>query len=368
MKKIILIFSLLLLVFACSKSEDEPTKSDNNYDKTALLTNWADNIIVPSFVNYQSKINDLVTSSNNFTTTPTEANLVVLRNSWVETYKAFQYVTIYDFGKAEALDFKEMTNIYPTDVVGINTNIISGNYNLTLLSQYSKQGLPALDYLINGLNTTDSAIVAFYSTNANATNYKKYLKDIINIMKSNADAIVTNWNSGYRNQYISNTEKTVTGSINITTNNFVKNLEKDIRTSKIGFPAGLFSGGATKPQNVEAFYKNDISKILLNEALKASQDFFNGKKFNATSTGPSLKLYLDFIKNNQQLSDLINVQYTEVFAANNLLNNSFSQQISSDNSKMLVANDVLQKGVRYTKLDMMQALSISIDYVDSDGD
>ena len=37
----------------------------------------------------------------------------------------------------------------------------AGGYNLTLLSQFDKQGFPALDYLINGLGTTDAAIVTF---------------------------------------------------------------------------------------------------------------------------------------------------------------------------------------------------------------
>ena len=366
MKKIILIFSLLLLVFACSKSED--VQLDKNYDKTALLTNWADNIIVPSFVNYQSKVNDLVASSNAFTTTPTQANLDILRNSWVETYKAFQYVAIFNFGKAEEISLNEKTNTYPTDILGINTNIISRNYDFNNLSQNTKQGLPALDYLINGLSSTNLEIVGFYTTNSNATNYKKYLNELVTKMKSNADAIVSDWNISYRNQFIANTGSTVTGSVNITSNSFVKNLEKDIRTSKIGFPAGIFSGGLLKPQNIEALYKNDISKILLNESLKASQDFFNGKKFDGTATGSSLKSYLDFVKNNQQLSDLINAQYTKIFAANNFLNNNFSTQITSDNSKMISAYDVLQQNVVYTKLDMMQALSIKIGYSDNDGD
>ncbi len=366
MKKIISIISILLLLFACSKSDD--TQQDNKYDKTALLTNWADNIIVPSFVNYQSKVNDLVASSNTFTTSPTETNLVILRNSWVETYKAFQYVAIFNFGKAEEISLNEKTNTYPTDVPGINANISSGNYDFNNLTQYTKQGLPALDYLINGLSSTDLEIVGFYSTNSNATNYKKYLNDLVIKMKSNSELIVSDWNISYRNQYIANTGSTVTGSVNITSNSFVKNLEKDIRTSKIGFPSGIFSGGVLKPQNIEALYKNDISKILLNESLKASQDFFNGKKFNETVIGPSLKSYLDFVKNNQQLSDLINAQYTKVFAANNFLNNNFSTQITSDNSKMISAYDLLQQNVVYTKLDMMQALNISIGYSDNDGD
>ena len=35
---------------------------------------------------------------------------------------------------------------------------------------------------------------------------------------------------------------------------------------------------------------------------------------------------------------------------------------------MIAAYDALQQNVIYTKVDMMQALNVTIDYVDSDGD
>jgi hypothetical protein len=55
-------------------------------------------------------------------------------------------------------------NTYPTNV-RIEANISTSAYNLTLLSQFDKQGFPALDYLINGLSTTDAGIVNYYSIN-----------------------------------------------------------------------------------------------------------------------------------------------------------------------------------------------------------
>ena len=76
MKKTILFLSFITLFFACSKNEDESVKTDNNYNRTALLTNWANNIIVPSYVNYQAKMQILLTDINSFNTTPTVSNLV----------------------------------------------------------------------------------------------------------------------------------------------------------------------------------------------------------------------------------------------------------------------------------------------------
>lgn len=370
MKKIVFILSLIALFVACSSEGGNNTDGDN-YNRTALLTNWADNIIVPSYVNYQAKVQILVTDTNNFVAIPTEANLQTVRASWLEAYKGYQYISIYNLGKAEEINLTMASNTYPTNTIGIESNISSGSYDLGLLSQYDKQGFPALDYLINGLGTNDTSIVGFYATNANAVNYKQYLTAVVSKLKTNIDAVVTDWNSNFRNSYVANNGTSVSSSVNKTTNLFVKNLEKDIRTGKLGIPAGVFSSGVKYPEKVEGYYKNDISKELLNVSIQASQDFFNGKHFNSTTTGEGLKTYLDYlnaVRNDQKLSDIINNQFTTVFSVNTALANSFSEQVNTDNSKMIATYDALQQNVIYAKLDMMQALNITIDYVDGDGD
>lgn len=370
MKKILLILGFIALIFACS-SNDSNNSSGDNYDRTALLTNWADNIIIPGYVNYQVKVQLLVTATTTFVTTPTEVNLQALRASWLEAYKAYQYIAMYNLGKAEEINLNVASNTYPTNVTGIESNMSSGSYDLSLLSQLDKQGFPALDYLINGLGGNDALIVGFYTTNANAANYKQYLAAVTARLKTNADVVVNDWNSGFRNSFVTNNGTSVSSSVNKTANLFVKNLEKDIRTGKLGIPAGVFSGGVKYPEKVEAYYKNDVSKELLNVAIQASQDFFNGKHFNTATTGVSLKSYLDHlgaVKNGSKLSDIINNQFTAIYTASNVLNSSFSQQINADNLKMIGTYDALQQNVIYAKLDMMQALKITIDYVDSDGD
>ena len=371
MKKTLLILSFIAFIIACSSNGGDDNTGGDNYDRTALLTNWADNIIIPSYVNYQTKVQTLVSSTATFVATPTEANLQTVRTSWLEAYKGYQYISMYNLGKAEEINLNGASNTYPTSTVGIESNISSGTYNLSLLSQFDKQGFPALDYLINGLGADDASIVGFYATHTNAANYKQYLADVVNKLKTNADAVVTDWNSGFRNSYVANNGTSVSSSVNKTANLFVKNLEKDIRTGKLGIPAGIFSGGVKYPEKVEGYYKNDISKELLNTSIKAAQDFFNGKHFNSATTGVGLKSYLDFLnvtKNDQKLSDIINNQFAIIYTSNNTLNDSFSQQINTDNSKMIVSYDGLQQNVIYTKLDMMQALNITIDYVDGDGD
>ncbi|MGO4820882.1 MULTISPECIES: imelysin family protein [unclassified Flavobacterium] len=371
-KKLFIFFSALITIVACSSSDNsDGTTGGSNYDRKVLLTNWADNIIIPSYVNYQAKVEILAANISTFNAATTEVNLQAVRTSWLEAYKAYQYVAIYSFGKSEEINLKESANTYPTSASGIEANITAGTYNLALLSQFDKQGFPALDYLINGLGNTDAVIMTYYSTNANATKYKKYLTDVTTRLKTNVDTVLADWNSGYKATYIANSGTSVSSSVNITTNNFVKNLEKNVRSGKLGIPSGALSSGVTFPEKVEAYYKNDVSKELLNTAIKASQDFFNGKHFNSATTGEGLKSYLDYlntVRSGEKLSTIINNQFATIFTVNATLNNSFSNQIAIDNTKMLSAYDALQQNIVYTKLDMMQALNITIDYVDGDGD
>ncbi len=369
MKNIILLFCFIFVITACSSESEDQNSGTSSLNRTTMLTNLADNVIVPRYENYQAKVQVLVTDVNTFNAAPNITNLATVRTSWLEAYKAFQYITMFNFGKAEAIYIKESSNTYPTNTAGIEANISAGSYNLSLNSQFDKQGFPALDYLINGLGNNDASIVGFYDTNA--TNYKQYLLAVANRLKTNIDAVVNDWNSTYKANYIANSGTSIISSVNVTTNNFVKNLEKDVRTGKIGIPAGVFSNGVTYSEKVEGFYKKNVSKILLNESVKASQDFFNGKHFGSATTGEGLKSYLDQLnamRSGQKLSDIINNQFALIFTTNNTLNDNFSDQVITDNSKMLAAYAELQKNVVYTKLDMMQALNISIDYVDGDGD
>lgn len=371
MKKLFFLITTVIVLISCSSDSENSSSSGDNFNRTEMLTNWANNIIIPRYENYQTKVNTLKTATTTFVTNPNEVSLIALRTSWLEAYKAYQYVSSFNIGKAEEINLNNITNIYPTNIAGIETNIANGNYNFTLLSQYDKQGLPAIDYMINGLATTNAEIINFYITNANATKYKQYLTDIANQLKVSIDSVVTDWNGSYKNTFISSNGNSISSSVNRMVNNFVKHFEKDIRAGKVGIPAGVFSNGTLFPEKVEAFHKNDVSKMLLNEAIKGAQDFFNGKHFNSTTEGSSLKSYLNFlgtVRNGQNLSTIINTQFGTINTTNASLNDSFSVQVNASNMALLSSYDAMQQNVVYFKLDMMQALNITVDYVDADGD
>ncbi|QAA81141.1 peptidase M75 superfamily protein [Aequorivita sp. H23M31] len=358
-----------LFVLSSCKSNDS-NESTDNFDRGAMLANWADNIIIPAYTSFDSKVNDLKTKTNEFTSNPTEGKLQDLRNSWEAAYVSFQNVSMFEIGKAEELRFRNRLNVYPTDVPQIEGFISSGTYNFDLPSTIDAQGFPALDYMINGLGENDTEILSFYTSNANATGYKNYLQKLSETISSQTDEVLTSWTAGYRDVFVANTASSALGAVDKFTNAYIFYYEKALRAGKVGIPAGVYSNGVL-PQNVEAFYKKDISKELLMQALDATQNFFNGKKFGGSANGPSYKTYLDYlntIKNGEDLSVLINNQFDAARAKINTLKPNFVEQIATDNSKMLETFDELQRNVVLMKVDMVQALNIAIDYVDADGD
>lgn len=371
MKKILFLFTCVGVLASCSSNDNGDHPSGDSFNRTALLTHWADNIIIPAYQNYGQKVYDLTVDTEAFKAQPNLANLTALRTSWFTAYEAYQKVMLFNIGQADVINFKEATNTYPTDVAGIQQNITSGNYNFELLSQYSKQGFPAFDYMINGVGASDAEIIEFYTTAPNADAAKQYLSNLATVLYTKSNAILMDWNGSYRNTFISNNGTAVSSSTNKMTNLFVKNFEKDIRSGKVGIPAGIFSNGTLFPEKVEGYYKGDVSKKLLTAAIKSQQDFFNGKFFNNSQVGPSLKSYLDevnAIRGGVQLSTIINNQFETIYSATALLSDNLSQQVSFDNSKMIQDYDAMQQNVVYFKLDMMQALNITVDYVDGDGD
>lgn len=364
-------FVFLFLFVSCSEDGGEvgggPTTS---FDREAMLINWADNIIIPSYEAFYVQTQELEAATKEFTSNPTVGSLAVLRETYADSYLQFQTVAMFEIGKAESVNYRARLNTYPTSVTSIEEKINTGTFNLELPSSFKEQGFPAIDYLLYGMAETDAEIVENFTTNSNAEAYKNYLNSVTESINSLTGEVLTNWTSSYREIFVGNTSSSSTGSVDKLTNDFIMYYEKYLRSGKIGIPSGIFTGNPV-PQNVEAYYSGFLSKDLYLKSFETVQNFFNGKHFNSSQRGLSYNDYLDFlntIKNGENLNALINNQFDAIKAQALNLDQNFVTQIQTNNNGMLAAFDELQKNVVLLKVDMMQALSISVDYVDSDGD
>lgn len=361
----------LSVLISCNSDDDgtEPSSSDN-FDRQTLLTNWADNIIIPTYEDLDHQLDELVAAKNTFVDSANLSTLNTLREKWLSAYKVYQYADLFNVGKAEELNYQFLMNVYPTNVTDIENNISRGSYDLSIPNNNDAVGFPALDYLLYGLGSTETEILDFYTKQSNAANRKKYLSDVIMQMKSLTAQVLADWKNGFRNDFTSRYGNTASSSVNLMTNDFIYYYEKLFRANKFGIPAGVFSPNPL-PEKVEAYYRKEVSKELANEAFEAIQDFFNGKSYETKTDGVGFDDYLEFlntIRKGENLSTVINNQFNLAQIKINGLQDNFYLQVSNDNIQMLQTYDEIQKAVVLFKVDMLQAFDINVDYVDADGD
>ena len=366
-----LIFSFIFL-FSCSEDNSTPASSDN-YDRKELLSNLVNNIIIPAHQNFNNELQLFESTVNSFDDDRSISNLEMIQDQFIVAYRAWQYIEMFNIGYAEEIYYASKMNIYPANTTRILENINSDNVDLDGNSnQFSAQGFPAIDYLLFGLAENNIQILDIYSIDNNST--FTYLNLLVSKMIENTDAVIDYWETNSQD-FINSTGNTSSSSLNMLANDFVYYYEKGLRANKIGIPAGVWSGEL--PQNVEAYYKSDISKILAIEGLQACTNFFKGIHFGESQTnGEGLYDYLAYLDdtNYSDSSMFIGLQDDILGSFDNSmikleqLNNNFALQIETDNIKMLEAYDAIQQGVVRLKTNMLSILGISVDYYDADGD
>lgn len=374
MKKIVGILTLVLFIYACSNDDSTiddqgPDPIPSAFDRTALLENWADNIIIPGYIDFTSKLSSLESSTILFTTQPNESNLETLRASWLDAYTTWQRVSMFETGPAETVGLRLNVNIFPANVTTIEDNITSGAYDLNLSSNRSAKGFPALDYLLYGIASDDASIVAIY-TGGQGAQYRQYLQDLVTDIQTLTATVLTEWQNGFRDTFVSNNGASSTASLDRLVNDYIFYYERHLRAGKMGIPGGVFSG-SVESGNIEALYAGNLSKQFFLVGLDAVQDFFNGRAYNGNAQGESLNSYLDalnVIKDGADLSAIINSQFNTARQSVQGLGN-FEQELQNNPpTNFLNAYDEVQRIVPLLKVDMVSALSISIDFADADGD
>ena len=371
--KIFISISILsIFIISCSSSSDDEQSTIPEFDRSAVLKNYADNIIIPRLNNFRSSVDYLRESVDAYVDSPDITTYTELHNSWLEAYINWQYVEMFNIGKAEEIMFFSKTNTYPVNEGRIKENINSEKTDLSNPNDWSCQGFPGLDYMIHGIADSENEIINQYTQNPLNG---KYLKVVINELNDNTDLVLNDWNT-YRNTFVNSVENTATSAFNMLTNDFVYYFEKGLRTNKIGIPSGVFSNNPLS-NKVESYYSSkngieDVSRDLIENALNAVDLVFQGKSSNQSPAGPSFKTYLDFIKaNNVSADDIGSIVVNKIQTANQKildLNKNFINQVENDNGKMLAAFDALQTIVVNLKTDMLSLFNVAVDYTDADGD
>lgn len=364
--KILITCSILLvisIISACNSSTS--SEDDINFNRSAMLENYGNNIILPAFEQLQSDVHELESAAKSFESERTTEELQNLQSALKDVRLAWQDASPFQFGPSESILLRASLNTYPTDTTKINDNISSGDYTFGTIDSRDAAGLPALGYLLHGVDESNEEIVTLYTADDEAENRMNYLLDNISFIKEKVDTATDEWQpSGgdYISTFLSE-EKAGTdvgSSLGMLINSYVMHYERFLRDGKIGIPSGVISANYPRPTSTEAYY-GGYSVELAIANLKQVKRIFTG------ANGRGLDDYLEAL-DAKDLSEEIQSQIDEAQSALEGLSDPLSQQIEENNEPVLTAFEEMQDVVTLVKADMTSVLGITITYQDNDGD
>lgn len=365
-----LIAATVLMAASCRPDEEEPLP-EPEFDRSVMLANYGDNIIIPNYLKLSQSLDTLSQLKDVFISSPTQTNLdnirIGLKNSW----KNWMHCSSFELGPASAVLLRQTINTFPADTTQINSNISTGTYTFGSASNIDAAGFPTLDYLLFGTGANDAEILNAYSVDPDVNNRKQYLSDVVEYIESNVDGVYNSWISSGGN-YIS-TFKNATGTdVGSSTGMLVNDLNFDyenLKNFRIGIPLGKQTLDIPLPEKVEVLY-GKYSSELSREFIRAIENFYLGRS-RSGNDGQGLDDYLSFINANYNggyLNDAIKLRLSEVKTALDNMPNDLGDAVVNNTTPVNDAYLKITQALVLLKTDMPSALGILITYQDNDGD
>ena len=363
MKKYFYLIAIILLGSCGGSTDKEPNNYTDDFDRSQFLTNLYDNSIIPSFLSFQSQLDDLRSNINTLVKNPNTNNLNNSRTSWVNAYIAWQSVDMFNLRKAEEVSLAALMNSYPCIESTIDSKINDGISNIGAfnISLLGTTGFPAIGYLLYGNDST--SIINNFENN----NYNNYLIAVIENMFTNSSLVFEDWQNS-RSEFVGSTGNSQTSSFNVVTNDFLQYYEKRVREAKVATPIDYRGSQQPRPDQIESYYHPIISKTLLNNAFQSVKRFYTGESFQQNLDGIGLEDYLESLNGTNDLLNEINSAILDVESKISILNDDFIHQLNDDPEKLKDVFLSMQSLVTLFKADMFSFLGVSPDYADNDGD
>lgn len=357
------LIGILIITFSCKKEKEE------NFDRTAMLSNIGRNIIVPNFQSLKSQAELLDMKAEAFAANPDTSSFKSLQKVFLDTYLAWQRVEPFKFGPFDEVLMVDTLNEFPIDSASLEQKIALGEtpstYTITNYNAKIK-GFAALDYLL--FNKSAEDIVRSFTTDFNAQSRRDYLIAMTEYIKDKVTSVSNRWSSEYINTFINNSGTDAASSLALLVNQFNFYLDH-IVNKRLGDPLGLKIALGTRPYAVEGYYsQSSIPNILA--GLENLEDVFLGRANGVDALG--LDDNLNFLQAKDSYNaDLVSSTKTNFANAKNAIKQippPLSESIIKDYSIVYNAYQRLRRLQVNSKAEMPSALGVMISYTDNDGD
>lgn len=342
--------------YSCTKKTDptDPPATSNDAFKTAMLTNYANRIIIPAYSELNTNLATLETQLNGFLDKPSATTLEAARPAYKAAYLSYQATAAAYFGPASALLYNNYLNTFPAAPKKIEQAVAAASYNFELpVVNDSIQGFPTLDYLL----FAPDAVEKFTGTQAVAR--KKYVRDVLARMKSLTANTLGQWNGSYKTTFTTSLKTDVGSSIAFLVNQFAYEMDR-MKGPRIGWPFGKLSNGIVFADKSEGYYSG-LTKELAVANLTSLKNYFAGAQ------GDGIADYLVLLKKDA-LAQQVLTQFDVAIKAIEAIPQPMATSFSKNPTQVDEAYRQVQKLLTLIKTDVASATSVQITYQDNDGD
>ena len=354
-----IVLLLLLAIVGCST---DGANNHPDYDRSSVLADQANNIILPTFSELATTCESLDNSINTLIANPSIINLEEARSNLFDARLAYQKCSPYSsFGPSNSYALRNELNTFPSDTALIEQNIASGEYVLGSVSNLDAQGFPAIDYMLWSANNDADILNAL----TNDSSRCDYLTALSARCQEIASTVSDEWTS-YSTMYIQQDGTDVGSSLGMVVNSLNLDFEKFIRDGKVGIPLGIRSLGNPLPGHVEAPYSGN-SKALLKASLEGLLQLLEG----SAGSSYSLSTYMNHVgaqHSGTELSGIIRNHINDLMNQVNAIDRPLEAWLVEEAGAADQLYTDLQQLVVYLKVDMTSSLGILISYQDTDGD
>lgn len=382
MKRILFIAALFAatagLITACKKADDSGGNSGggdivNGFDKTAMLRQYADSLIIPGYSTLKLDLQMLGTATNAFVGAPSGGTQQAALVAYRKAYLSYERVAAFQFGPAEnslldlylnfsgGLDYSFNTagalTGFSVDTAAIDSFISLGalpTFTQVTRSSFYSQGYGALGYLLFGKNA-----ISELQKSAPASRVS-YIDAVTNRMMELVDGVLNHWNGTYRAEFIANTKTNVGSPIGNLVNQFAYQMDV-LKGPRIGWPFGKQSNGQVFATKTEGFHAG-ISVALAVENLSALKS-----TFMAGASGKGISGYLVALNQSQLNTDVL-AQFDLAIARLQAIPDPLSASLTGNAPAVDAAYKEVQKLLTLLKTDVASATAVQITFMDNDGD
>lgn len=363
MKKIVIVLAALIGLNACDGGEG----IGDSFNRTLMLTDIADNLIIPAYSQLQTSAQKLESSVSIFTSNPSLTNLETAQQDWISLYTDWQWATAFNVGPAseEGLQksLTEEIGTFPVSESKLQAILETGTFNLNDFNRDAR-GIFALEYLLFDIENNQEALVAAMVNE----NRKSFSLALIQNIKSKVETVLNTWTGSYKTFFIANNGSDAGSSTSELFNEFVKSFEA-LKNFKVALPLGLRAGQTQpEPTKVEAYYSGQSITGIRQHWLAIKSIWYGTGRNGNDGIG-----FYEYLKEVAGGEDLIAATEQQLAIVDSKLaalstETSFSKQIINDKLPLESLSTELQRQTRYFKSDLSSLIGIAITFASGDGD